>query len=50
MINERTYYDILDLPKYGINDNGEKITYTNIERAYNRLRYGISNGEGRAQV
>lgn len=37
--SNQTYYDILGLPKNGINDRGEKVSIDSIERAYNRIRW-----------
>ena len=42
MNNNKTLYEILGFSKNGYNDNGEKVSSENIQRARNRLIYGDS--------
>lgn len=39
----QTYYDILDLPKYGKRENGDEVSLNSIIKAKDRLKFGNSD-------
>ena len=41
MNNDKTLYEILDLPKYGINDQGESITLERIQKNERAIRFQV---------
>lgn len=46
MINGQTYYEILDLPKYGINDQGERVSLDTIHKKKQNFDFTLDKNMG----